>query len=83
MHTCHLGIYTYVFASVLILLCYALLPDAPAANMKEIMRELRDYWKRNKTLGHFQGISLSMFSPNNDPDKKYPQLKGLCFNVCC
>lgn len=76
MHTMHLGVYTYAFASVLWLLAYELLEEDPARNMVTIMRELRAYWKTHATLGHFQGITLSMFSVENDPERKQPQLKG-------
>jgi hypothetical protein len=76
MHTMHLGVLQYAFGSVLWLLAFDILPGTPADNMRDVMRQLRFFWKYHPTPGHFQGITLNMFSVANDPEGKYPKLKG-------
>ena len=74
LHTMHIGILQYVYASILTLLVYHELPGSPNDNIKTVMQFLRQYWKRNPTPAHFRYIRLSMFSV--DPDEGYPKLKG-------
>ena len=74
LHTMHIGILQYVYASILTLLVYHELPGSPNDNIKTVMQFLRQYWKLNPTPAHFRYIRLSMFSV--DPDEGYPKLKG-------
>ena len=72
MHCAHIGVYQYVFGSILFLLCFFLLPGTAEQNMKTVMAELRQYWKLNPTPGHFQTIGLTMFVRKD----RFPKLKG-------
>ena len=72
----HVGVYQYAWASVWWLLVYDILPETPLENLRQVMRELREYWQRNPTPGHFTVITLSMFSTDNDPELSQPKLKG-------
>ena len=72
LHTMHLGIYQWMFGSVLWLLTYILLPGTPLENSKRIMSGLRTYWRMHPT-NSFNTIRPSMFERKNH---KFPQLKG-------
>jgi len=76
MHTMHIGVLTYAWASILWLLAYEIMEGTPVENMSAIMVGLRRFWNDNPTPGHYQGITLKMFSQANDPEGKQPQLKG-------
>ena len=72
LHTMHLGIYQWMFGSVLWLLTYILLPGTPLENSKRIMSGLRTYWRMHPT-NSFNIMRPSMFERANN---QFPQLKG-------
>lgn len=76
MHTTHLGVFQYVYGSILSVLVFDTLVGTPSDNMRKVMSDLRTFWKTHATPGHYQGITLKMFSNENDPEKKQPKLKG-------
>ena len=76
MHTTHLGVFQYVYGSILSLLVSDTLVGTPSDNMRKVMSELRTFWTTHATPGHYQCITLKMFSNGNDPEKKKPKLKG-------
>ena len=78
MHNMHLGIMQYVYGSVLWLLTHQLLNEgSPKLNLQKVMADLRLFWRRHPTPGHYQGIGLSMFgSSDSDTLDSYPKLKG-------
>ena len=70
MHCKHLGADQYLFGSVLMLLCFHILPNRPEQNMGQIWTELK---AAATGAGGFSEIKTSMFVP---PPEKFPSLKG-------
>ena len=73
MHTTHLGMYQWMFGSVLWLLVNSLMPDTPTAKMRRLQANIRAYYKVDPTPGRDQNIKRSMFERE---DHKCPLLKG-------
>ena len=73
MHTMHLGIFQYMYGSVLWLLTYVVLPGNPQQHMKTIWASLRAYWRLHPTPGRYQSMRPSMFER---ADHQFPHLKG-------
>ena len=72
LHVKHFGTDAYFFGSVLWLLCYELLPNNAATNLKYMFDQCLAYWDREGVSNHYRNLKLSMFAKEND----FPRLKG-------
>ena len=78
MHVAHLGVYQYMYGSILWLLAFKLLHGSPTENMKVVMAGLRAHFRVHREKQSFQNIKLSMFQGE---DHQYPNLKGRAAEV--
>ena len=77
LHVMHLGTSMYMLGSILMLLCYHVLPKRPQANMREVWQKLASYYKDGKVVCQFGNLTTNSFvTDTSAPHKHYPKLKG-------
>lgn len=78
MHTKYLGSDQYMFASVLVLLVYYILPGSPQENLDECWNFIQEFYRQNATPHRYQYLNkLSMFVRKSG----YVKLRGKAAEV--
>lgn len=76
MHVCHLGVYQYVFGSVLKWLVCKKLPGTQNQNLQYVWEKIRDGYQLFQTKYRYNDLRLTMFAGPG-----FPQLKGKAAEV--
>lgn len=76
LHIMYLGTVAYMLGSVMWVLCYIVMPDSPAANMKQLWSFIVGFYSSHQVTTQFSNLSLSSFTDENNPKGSYPKLKG-------
>ena len=61
MHCKHIGTDQYYYGSVLVLLCFYMLPGTPSENLSIVWKLIQAYYKSHGTLGRFTNLRFTMF----------------------
>ena len=80
MHCKHMGTDMYIYASILLILCFEILPGAASANMFTVWAKMKRFATRKK-INTFSNLLVSMFCDHNKPHDAYPKLKGRAAEV--
>jgi hypothetical protein len=87
MHDKHLGFDTYFLASVIVLLCFYVMPNTPEHNMNTLWHYIHDeFYKSADGKQHaenaYSNLTLNMCCSVSDPTASAPQLKGRAAEIC-
>ena len=83
LHVMHLGTSQYMLGSILLLLCYHILPGSPEENMGMVWTEVCQFYKDLKVECQFTSLTLSSFCDPKKAADSYPRLKGKGAEVKC
>ena len=81
MHCKHLGTDQYFYASVLVVLCYYLLPGTPEQNLEIVFRGIRDHYGNTPSTNRYTNLQLCMFCNAENHEISMPCLKGRAAEV--
>ena len=86
MHSKHLGFDQYMLGSVLVFLCYYIMPGCPEANLQALWATIDAWYHTEEGKKHasnaYTNITLNMFCSANDPLNSAPLLKGRAAEIC-
>jgi hypothetical protein len=77
MHTLHLGVYQYLFGSILEYLTHHLLPQTPEQNLRAIWMELLCKYKELRVANRFTALRVTALKRKD----QMPLLKGKAANI--
>ena len=75
MHAKHMGVDTYFCGSIINLLVYVILPEAPAVNISKLFDMIKEEYTKGAT--RYQNLRLKMIWNESETSlTSYPKLKG-------
>ena len=87
MHDKHLGVDTYLLGSVIVMLCFYIMPDTAEDNMITLWDYIHNVFYmspegRPHAANAYSNLTLSMCCQASDPTASAPQLKGRAAEIC-
>jgi len=76
MHTKHMGTDSWLYASVLWLLVYKMLPGSPDENLVQLWEQMRAFYKARHITGTYTNMFLGLFTKRRSPNTSYPKMRG-------
>ena len=80
MHDKHLGFDQYFLSSVLVLLCFYMLPGTPAQNLVQVWGDISAFYTSDEGKAFakkaYGNLRLTMFCNPEDVNASFPKLKG-------
>jgi len=76
LYTKHMGTDSWLYASVLWLLVYKMLPGSPDENLVQLWEQMRAFYKARHITGTYSNMFLCLFTKRRSPNTSYPKMRG-------